>query len=524
MTGAVAHGKDSDAARYRERSRRGSELSRIIKSTRERINASGEYPPEFDYELALMYARTRQSASYAIPVFAIIVATMLSLGGDKSTALIWLLATLSAHALVLWSSRRFESLDRKDARVRSWRPRFAVVEFLNGVAWGSMVFVPTSAIDGHAVEIFQFATMLTVIAVGAMLASNLPVAVVAGTLPISVMLAFSLALNTDKMYIAMAIMALGAQMFFLVLSGRVYRTTLMMLEYRVEKDNLIAELEQAKAISDEARRRAEEANLAKSRFLATMSHELRTPLNAILGFSEVLKSEIFGPLPSDQYREYANDIHSSGNHLLNLINEILDLSRVEAGRYALNEETVALTHIAEDCCDLLQLKMRNKNITVSQQFEPNLPKLWADERAVRQIILNLLSNAIKFTPIDGRITIKVGWTAGGGQYAAIRDTGPGIPEEEIPVVLSAFGQGSLAIKTAEQGTGLGLPIVQALVKMHGGSFDLKSKLREGTEVTVTFPSVRVMEVLAPISEDDEDDLAPILAGGGPRPSLRRNAG
>ena len=523
MTGAVAHGNGSEAARYRERSRRGSELSRIVKSTRERINASGGNPPEFDYELALMYARTRQSASYAIPVFAIIVAAMLSLGGEKTAALAWLLATLCTHALVLLLSRRFESLERADVRVNIWRRKFALVEFVNGVAWGCLILLPTYAIDGPAVEIFQFATMLTVIAVGTMLASNLPVAMVAGTLPISGMLAFSFGLHGDKMYIAMAIMALGAQMFFLVLSSRVYRTTQMMLEYRVEKDDLIAELEQAKAISDEARRRAEEANLAKSRFLATMSHELRTPLNAILGFSEVLKSEIFGPLPNDQYREYASDIHSSGNHLLNLINEILDLSRIEAGRYTLNEETVALNHIADDCCNLLQLKTRNKNITVTQQFEPNLPKLWADERAVRQIILNLLSNAIKFTPTDGKIFIKVGWTAGGGQYVTIRDTGPGIPEEEIPVVLSAFGQGSLAIKTAEQGTGLGLPIVQALVKMHGGSFDLKSKLREGTEVTVTFPSIRVMEVLAPISED-EDDLPPIGTDPAPKPSLRRNHG
>ena len=491
-----------NAAHYRERSRRGQELSRVVRHAREKLASSNGSNPEFDYELTLMYARTRQSASYAIPVFAIVVAVMLSLGGNNGHALAWLMAVLGSHALVLWSSRRFERLDRDAVKVGAWQRRFAFVEFLNGVAWGSMVLVPTLPVNGSPVEIFQFATMLTVIAVGTMLTSSLPGAMVAGTLPISVMLAISYGLEADRMFIAMAIMALGAQVFFLVLSSRLHQTTLKMLEYRVEKDYLIAELEQAKAISDEARRRAEEANLAKSRFLATMSHELRTPLNAILGFSEVMKSEILGPLPNAQYREYAGDIHSSGNHLLNLINEILDLSRIEAGRYTLNEETVNLCHIAEECCDLLQLKSKKKNIRIIQQFEPNLPKLWADERGIRQIVLNLLSNAIKFTPADGKIFIKVGWTAGGGQYVAIRDTGPGIPEEEIPVVLTAFGQGSLAIKTAEQGTGLGLPIVQALAKMHGGTFDLKSRLREGTEVTVTFPSVRVMEAMGPISDDD----------------------
>ncbi|HQF30250.1 MAG TPA: ATP-binding protein, partial [Hyphomicrobiales bacterium] len=127
--------------------------------------------------------------------------------------------------------------------------------------------------------------------------------------------------------------------------------------------------------------------------------------------------------------------------------------------------------------------------------------------AIRQVVLNLLSNAIKFTPTGGQIWLKVGWTAGGGQYIAVKDSGPGVPEEEIPTVLSAFGQGSVAIKSAEPGTGLGLPIVQALVKMHGGNFEFHSKLREGTEVIVTFPRTRVMEALGPIDEEADSRTA-----------------
>ena len=265
-----------------------------------------------------------------------------------------------------------------------------------------------------------------------------------------------------------------------------------MLEYRAEKDLLIAELGTAKSISDESRRRAEEANLAKSRFLATMSHELRTPLNAILGFSEIMMNEVLGPMENATYREYVGDIHSSGQHLLNLINEILDLSRIEAGRYELNEEPVNLVGVVEECHRLLQLRARNKNITIVDQFETGMPRLWADERAVRQVILNLLSNAIKFTPSGGEIVLKVGWTPSGGQYVSVRDNGPGIPPEEIPIVLSTFGQGSIAIKSAEQGAGLGLPIVQALMRMHDGSFELTSKLREGTEAIASFPRARVM--------------------------------
>ena len=215
------------------------------------------------------------------------------------------------------------------------------------------------------------------------------------------------------------------------------------------------QLEDARSISEEARRRAEDANLAKSRFLATMSHELRTPLNAILGFSEVISNEVMGPLENAHYKEYIGDIHSSGTHLLNLINEILDLSRVEAGRYELNEEACGLFDTAEQAHQMVKLAAAEKNINLILQIQPGMPEIWADQRAVRQIILNLLSNALKFTPSGGTVRLKCGWTAGGGQYIAVEDTGPGIAEDEIPIVLTQFGQGSIAIKSAEEGAGLG---------------------------------------------------------------------
>jgi two-component system, cell cycle sensor histidine kinase PleC len=206
------------------------------------------------------------------------------------------------------------------------------------------------------------------------------------------------------------------------------------------------------------------------------------------------------------YKDYANDIHSSGVHLLGLINEILDLSRIEAGRYELNEEAVALAQVAEECHHLLKLRATTRSIVIHDMFEPDMPRLWADERATRQICLNLLSNAIKFTPQGGEIWLKVGWTAAGGQYLSVKDTGPGIPENEIPIVLDTFGQGSNAIKSAEQGAGLGLPIVKSLIELHGGTFSLKSKLREGTEVVVTFPPERVMAALEPVVEESVPNI------------------
>ena len=287
---------------------------------------------------------------------------------------------------------------------------------------------------------------------------------------------------------------------------KLHRASVKALSFQAEKDELIAELEQAKANSDLARRRAEAANLAKSRFLATMSHELRTPLNAILGFSEVMKGELFGSHVVASYKEYSNDIHASGQHLLMLINEILDLSRIEAGRFDLKEEAVALPHLVEDCRHLVGLRAKKRQIAVEQAVEPDLPRIWADERSIRQVILNLLSNAIKFTPQGGTIKIRIGWTASGGQYVAVRDSGPGIPEDEIPIVMSSFGRGTHAQKNAEEGSGLGLPIVKGLVELHGGSFSLKSKLSEGTEVIVIFPPERVMVALPAVAEENAGSM------------------
>ena len=163
-----------------------------------------------------------------------------------------------------------------------------------------------------------------------------------------------------------------------------------------------------------------------------MSHELRTPLNAILGFSEIMRAEILGPHNNPTYKEYAADIHQSGQHLLNLINEILDISRIEAGRYELHEAPLGLPDVVEDCHRLMRLRAENKGLKIVESFEENLPQLWADERAIRQICLNLLSNAIKFTPSGGTITLKVGRTGTGGQFLSVKDTGPGIPEKRDP--------------------------------------------------------------------------------------------
>jgi two-component system cell cycle sensor histidine kinase PleC len=480
--------------------------AQYVREARDRLTSTSGTRPAFDYELLRQYAQNRISASLVILLLVTTVGFMSSVWTGALGAGAWTAAVLVIHAIIVTKCRQFLEKPMHEVSARAWRLRFVTLDLFYGLAWMFILIHPIGIDESSST--FMLFVMLLVVAVSSMLASSLPTAVFAATFPVTTAIALDFILQGTLRHYILALMALTAQGYFAALTYRLYSSTLATLEARAEKDALIGELEQAKAISDEARRRAEAANIAKSRFLAQMSHELRTPLNAILGFSEVMKTEVFGQHAVPAYKEYSADIHNSGVHLLGLINEILDLSRIEAGRYELNEESVSLVAIVEDCHHLLKLRASNRGITIHEIFEPAMPRLWADERAIRQICLNLLSNAIKFTPQGGEIWLKVGWTASGGQYVSVKDTGAGIPEEEIPVALASFGQGSNSIKSAEQGAGLGLPIAKSLVDLHGGTFTLKSKLRIGTEVVVTFPPERVVAAMAPMTEHAPPIVSP----------------
>jgi two-component system cell cycle sensor histidine kinase PleC len=456
-------------------------------------SASGDYVGPYD-SLVRLFAQSVRSATFAVVLLTVGVAMAAQFWAPPRQVLLWAAISLMAQALRHALGLAYLSLRDPEKAARRWRVYFVLGELCSGGAWALLVVLLLRSADPNA-RAFLLAVLMLIAGMTAMVGSAIPAAVGAGLLPMMVAVIVILGPTTLRDVATLTLLCVGVLIYFVVLSSRLHRTALAGLSFQAEKDALIAELEQAKLNSDEARRRAEGANLAKSRFLATMSHELRTPLNAILGFSEVMKAELFGAHAVPAYKEYASDIHSSGQHLLMLINEILDLSRVEAGRYELKEEAVSLSGVVEECRHLLALRAKNRSITVTEALDTDLPRIWADERAVRQVTLNLLSNAIKFTPQGGEITIKVGWTNGGGQYLSIRDTGPGIPEEEIPIVLSSFGRGSMAQKNADEGTGLGLPIVRGLVELHGGEFKLLSKVREGTEVIVVFPPERVMNAL-----------------------------
>jgi PAS domain S-box-containing protein len=234
---------------------------------------------------------------------------------------------------------------------------------------------------------------------------------------------------------------------------------------------------------------AEIANRTKSEFLANMSHELRTPLNAIIGFAEIIMDEVLGPAGNEKYRGYAKDINDSGQHLLKIINDILDLSKIETGQAALCEEEVDVPEALHASLKLIRERARSAGIDLVADFESQpLPKLRADPRMLKQILVNLLSNAVKFTPQGGRVTVSAHCDPVAGYALTVADTGIGIALEDIPKAFARFEQVDAKLDRRYEGTGLGLPLSKAFVELHGGSLELESEVGVGTTVTVRFPA------------------------------------
>ncbi|AVF02464.1 two-component sensor histidine kinase [Devosia sp. I507] len=472
---------------------------KAVLEARQRLTSSSGTRADFDFELMHDYADSRIGAAMPMAAIVSILAIVASFWVPLMVTTIWAGLVISSLLVVVVTARRFKSVELHKFNAARWTTSFVAAESLGGLAL-SLLALFTLVTDPEALAPVMFAMVLVSIASNAIATHTLPPATLMSTLPVTTTVSISLIALGGTLNYTLAAVSICGEIFFVYLARQLHNSELETITHQAEKDTLIYELEEARNMSDEARRHAEQANIAKSQFLATMSHELRTPLNAIIGFSEVLKSELLGPHQVPQYKEYAGDIHASGQHLLNLINELLDLSRIEAGKYELNEEVVSLVDIADDCRRMMELRAKSKNIELVFSVGDNLPRLWGDERAIRQVVLNLLSNAIKFTPQQGKIVLVVQRSGDGGQLISVKDNGPGIPESEIATVLSSFGQGSLAQKTAEQGAGLGLPIVQKIMDLHQGRFDLFSKLRFGTEVIATFPRARVMDALAPVVE------------------------
>jgi len=279
------------------------------------------------------------------------------------------------------------------------------------------------------------------------------------------------------------------------LAGRATQEAARLRAHVEELEATKARLESTSSTLREALASADAASQAKSKFLASMSHELRTPLNAVIGFSEMLDMEPFGPLGHVRYREYARDIHASGAHLLQLINDILDISRVASGEVALSEDNIDVSVLIDQMRHMMADQAHKAGVQLGTRISPELPHLRGDSRRVTQVLLNLVSNAIKFTPSGGNVTVLAAQTDG-GMTITVKDTGIGMKAEDIPEAFERFRQIDNRLSRKYDGAGLGLPLARDLVELHGGRLTLESTPNMGTTATVFFPGSRLVSLCA----------------------------
>jgi two-component system cell cycle sensor histidine kinase PleC len=459
------------------------------------LQPAGADRPEIADRLLLdklrIVARNLKPTPVLMPLMGAFVCAMFSQWVAWPYLALWYGLTLMGVVPMTAVTFAFLRREQPSTERRRWTVRFSVAALALTGAWGSMgvlLWVPDNDFN-HVLLVLLLASTLagTCVLAGV----GRPVMNV-GFLVYGPIIVFIPLRSAGLVYAELSILS-ALYVGFLFYMGRVYDAAAHdMLLLREERRSLIDRLQTALADANMARKRTEAASRAKSDFLARMSHELRTPLNAILGFSEVIRDRTFGENAAERYADYAANIHTSGRHLLSLINDVLDLSKIEAGKLELTDTAFDLVTEARDVLHFVEPQAARKNLRLSFNA-PAALRIMADETSVRQIMANLLSNAVKFTPRGGAVSLRVGVQPSGAIGIEVRDTGIGIPPTDIDHVLESFGQGRHDIATTdERGTGLGLPIVKGLTEAHGGTIRIDSDVGAGTLVTIELPGRRIL--------------------------------
>ena len=419
-------------------------------------------------------------------LISITAAIFLWLETNNTILFFWLGAVAVSTATGCYNAKNFPQTDAPISAFRRWARRHIIGAGFNGLLWGfiAVVFLhPQSDLNVFIIVI------LIGMAAGAVptMASYLPI-FFSYTLTFLIPTAVMLALMGETISYVMAVLVMVLIFFFAVTAIKINEALRKAFEGRFRSDLLAETLQYSEAALQKALEAESVANRAKSELMANMSHELRTPLNAIIGFSDTIKAEIFGPIGNLKYKEYIGDISSSSQHLLELINDILDVSAIEAGKLELNEENINVNDLAIAALRLVQHRADKDDIHLSARVDKRMPPLRADERRIKQILLNLLSNAVKFTLPEGSVVLDIKYDPLWGYTFTVTDTGIGMTAVEMAKATTAFGQVDSGLARKHDGTGLGLPLTMGLVELHGGTFEIESEKDRGTTVKVTFPS------------------------------------
>jgi signal transduction histidine kinase len=475
----------------------------------------GTQPVEMKWRIAAEQIRLlhRNAPPALIANVAMAVGAALALWSDVPRARtglwIWLVIALSAARMATWMVYPRRGIGGPQ-EVRRWCAWITTGAALSGCSWGAITLLLMPR-DSLLPELFLGAAIA---AIAAATMSSLAYRFgpfVAFLVPALLPYGAAMALEGGHLQNMVAMATLGYAGGLFAIACNFARSSSATVKLQVENEWLLGHVvdardravaaakaaEEANAAKTElcetldlSRREAEDASRAKSHFLATMSHELRTPLNAIIGFSDIMATQVLGPVGNPKYLEYAADIRTSGQHLLAIINNVLDLSKVEAGRFELHEEEVQIAAVIAAGLKLVKQQASDSGLAIKADIGSDLT-LVADERALKQIVINLLSNAVKFSRNNGSVTIKAFIDEGGGLAMSFSDDGIGIAEKDMKRLLEPFRQADEPLIRKRSGTGLGLALVKSLVELHGGSVELNSTFGVGTTVSLRFPPSRV---------------------------------